>query len=105
MASTLSGGQRKMLSISKAIMGKPDLLLLDDISMGLAPIIVQELYGMLKELTKQINIPVLVVEQVVEVALDFAERGYVMAQGRILLAGSSNELLATEEVKRLYIGS
>ncbi len=72
--------------------------------MGLAPKVVEDLYAMLKELTKTLNIPVLVVEQIVDIALDFAERGYVMAQGQILLAGSSEELLATEEVKKLYIG-
>ena len=104
LAGALSGGQRKMLSIGKAIMGQPELLLLDDISMGLAPKVVEDLYAMLKELTKTLNIPVLVVEQIVDIALDFAERGYVMAQGQILLAGSSEELLATEEVKKLYIG-
>ena len=103
-AGSLSGGQRKMLSVSKAIMGQPELLLLDDISMGLAPKIVEDLYSMLKELTKELNIPVLVVEQIVDIALDFAERGYVMAQGRIMLEGSSADLRGTDEVKKLYIG-
>ena len=103
-AGSLSGGQRKMLSVSKAIMGQPELLLLDDISMGLAPKVVEDLYEMLKELTKELNIPVLVVEQIVDIALDFAERGYVMAQGRIMLEGSSADLRATDEVKKLYIG-
>lgn len=104
LVNTLSGGQRKMLSIGKAIMGQPELLLLDDISMGLAPKVVLELYSMLRELTSSLSIPVLVVEQVVEIALEFAQRGYVMSQGQISLAGTSSELLATEEVKRLYIG-
>lgn len=103
-AGSLSGGQRKMLSVSKAIMGQPELLLLDDISMGLAPKVVEDLYEMLKQLTKELNIPVLVVEQIVDIALDFAERGYVMAQGRIMLEGSSADLRATDEVKKLYIG-
>ncbi|MCI2058414.1 MAG: ABC transporter ATP-binding protein [Oscillibacter sp.] len=104
MAGSLSGGQRKMLSISKAIMGEPELLLLDDISMGLAPKVVEDLYSMLKELTKALAVPVLVVEQIADIALDFAERGYVMAQGHILLKGTSQELRATDEVKKLYIG-
>lgn len=104
LAGSLSGGQRKMLSIGKAIMGEPELLLLDDISMGLAPKVVEELYAMLDQLTAQLNIPVVVVEQIVDVALDFAGRGYVMAQGRILLEGTSEELMQTEEIKRIYVG-
>lgn len=104
LAGSLSGGQRKMLSVSKAIMGQPELLLLDDISMGLAPKVVEDLYAMLKELTRALNVPVLVVEQIVDIALDFAERGYVMAQGRIMLEGSAEELRGTDEVKKLYIG-
>lgn len=104
LARSLSGGQRKMLSIGKAIMECPDLLLLDDISMGLAPKVVEELYVMLKKLTASLNIPVIIVEQIVEIALDFAERGYVMTQGGIALKGTSEELLETEEVKRIYIG-
>ena len=104
LAKSLSGGQRKMLSVGKAIMGSPELLLLDDISMGLAPKIVEELYEMLKELTKQMKVPVLIVEQIVEIALDFADRGYVMTQGDIVLDGTSEALLETDEVKRIYIG-
>lgn len=104
LAGSLSGGQRKMLSVSKAIMGQPELLLLDDISMGLAPKVVEDLYAMLKELTRALNIPVLVVEQIVDIALDFAERGYVMAQGRIMLEGSAQALRETDEVRKLYIG-
>jgi branched-chain amino acid transport system ATP-binding protein len=104
LAGSLSGGQRKMLSIGKAIMESPELLLLDDISMGLAPKVVEDLYVMLKELTKKMNIPVLIVEQIVDIALDFAERGYVMTQGEIVLSGSSHELLQTDEVKKIYIG-
>jgi len=104
LAGSLSGGQRKMLSIGKAIMGEPELLLLDDISMGLAPKVVEDLYIMLRRLTMQLNIPVVVVEQIVDIALDFATRGYVMAQGHILLQGTSEELLETDEVKKIYIG-
>ncbi|SCZ79867.1 ABC transporter ATP-binding protein [Acidaminobacter hydrogenoformans] len=104
LAKSLSGGQRKMLAVGKAIMGCPELLLLDDISMGLAPKVVEELYDMLKKLTNQLNVPVIIVEQIVEIALDFAERGYVMTQGNIALKGSSQELLQTEEVKKIYIG-
>lgn len=103
-AGNLSGGQRKMLSIGKAIMESPDLLLLDDISMGLAPKVVEELYEDLKKLTDTLDIPVIIVEQIVEIALDFAQRGYVMTQGEIAIQGTSQELLKNPEVKKLYIG-
>lgn len=104
MADSLSGGQRKMLSIGKAIMGEPEILLLDDISMGLAPKVVEDLYRQLKELVDHLKKPVLVVEQIMEIALQFADYGHVVQQGRIVLSGSSKELLNSEEVKRSYIG-
>ena len=101
---SLSGGQRKMLSVGKVIMGEPKLLLLDDISMGLAPKVVEDLYAMLKDLTATLQIPVIVVEQIVDIALNFATRGYVMAQGQILLEDDSKALLETDEVQKIYIG-
>ena len=91
MADSLSGGQRKMLSIGKAIMGEPEILLLD-------------LYRQLKELVNHLKKPVLVVEQIMEIALQFADYGHVVQQGRIVLSGTSEELLNSEEVKRSYIG-
>lgn len=103
-AKTLSGGQRKMLSIGKAIMADPKLLLLDDISMGLAPKVVYDLYEMLSDLTSSLSIPTLVVEQIVDIALDFSSRGYVMAQGEIALIGSCEELADNEGVKKSYLG-
>ncbi len=103
-AKSLSGGQRKMLAVGKALMGKPKILLLDDISMGLAPKVVEELYAMLKELTQSLQIPVVLVEQIVDIALHFATRGYVMAQGQILLEDSAEALLQTDEVQKIYIG-
>lgn len=104
MAGSLSGGQRKMLSIGRAIMAEPKILLLDDISMGLAPKVVEELYDMLKDLVQKLNKPVLVVEQIMEIALQFADYGHVVQQGRIVMSGKSEDLLASEEVKRSYIG-
>lgn len=104
LAGSLSGGQRKMLSIGKAIMEEPALLLLDDISMGLAPKVVQELYGSLKRLVDRLNKPVLVVEQIMEIALQFADYGHVVQQGRIVMSGTSKELLNSEKVKSSYIG-
>lgn len=104
LANSLSGGQRKMLSIGKAIMGEPEILLLDDISMGLAPKVVEDLYRQLKQMVNQLKKPVLVVEQIMEIALRFADYGHVVQQGRIVLSGSSKELLDSDEVKRSYIG-
>ncbi len=103
-AKNLSGGQRKMLSIGKAIMSEPKVLLLDDISMGLAPKVVYDLYDMLKDLTISLNIPTLVVEQMVDIALDFSSRGYVMAQGEIVLMESCEKLENNEDVKKSYLG-
>lgn len=104
LAKNLSGGQRKMLSIGKSIMAEPKLLLLDDISMGLAPKVVSDLYNMLKDLTQALKIPTLIVEQIVDIALDFSSRGYVMAQGELVLAATSQELLNNSEVKKSYLG-
>lgn len=103
-AKNLSGGQRKMLSIGKSIMSDPKVLLLDDISMGLAPKVVLELYDKLKELTVSLDIPTLVVEQIVDIALDFSTRGYVMAQGEFVMTDTSKALAGNEEVKRSYLG-
>lgn len=104
-AKTLSGGQRKMLSISKAIMQQPELLLLDDISMGLAPKVVGDLYERLSLLTEKLKIPVIIVEQIVDLALDFAKRGYVITQGKVVMEGTSKQLSNNEEVKKFYIGA
>lgn len=103
-AKNLSGGQRKMLSIGKAIMGEPEMLLLDDISMGLAPKVVTELYDMLKDLTQELKVPTLIVEQIVDIALDFSSRGHVLAQGEITLSAMSDELMKNQEVKESYLG-
>lgn len=104
-AKSLSGGQRKMLAIGKAIMQQPEFLLLDDISMGLAPKITWDLYERLNLLTKKISVPVIIVEQIVEIALDFAKRGYVIVQGKVAMEGPSEKLLRSEDVKKFYIGA
>ena len=104
MAGILSGGQRKMLNIGKAIMAEPELLLLDDISMGLAPKVVEDLYDMLKKLTSELKKPVLLVEQIADIALNFADYGHVVSQGEIVISGTSKELLESEEVQKVYIG-
>jgi branched-chain amino acid transport system ATP-binding protein len=104
MASTLSGGEQKMLAVGKSIMQEPKMLLLDDISMGLAPKIVEILYSRLKELKDSLEIPVLLVEQNVEIALSFTERGYLISGGEIILTGQSEKLKEAEEVRKSYIG-
>lgn len=103
-ADSLSGGQRKMLSVGKAIMANPKFLLLDDISMGLAPKVVYDLYDMLKELTDELKIPTLVIEQIVEIALTFSSRSYCISQGEVVMSGKSSDLINDEEVKRSYLG-
>lgn len=105
LARSLSGGERKMLAIGKAIMQEPKVLLLDDISMGLAPKVVGNLYSRLKTLRKRLEIPILLVEQNVDIALDFANRGYVISAGEIVLTGKAEDLINTEEVKKSYIGA
>lgn len=104
-AETLSGGERKMLAVGMAIMAEPALLLLDDISVGLAPKVVSLLYDRLKELRDSLKIPILMVEQNVELALDFTERGYVISGGRIVLEGLARELQNAQEVKESYLGA
>ena len=104
LASTLSGGERKMLAVGMSIMAEPKMLLLDDISVGLSPKIVGILYSHLNDLRDLLKIPILLVEQNVEIALDFTERGYVISSGEIVLTGKSNELLNSGEVKESYLG-
>lgn len=104
-AKSLSGGERKMLAVGKAIMSEPKMFLLDDISVGLAPKIVQMLYDRLAELRQILQIPILLVEQNVEIALGFTERGYVLSVGEIVLTGQSEALKQTEEVRISYIGA
>jgi branched-chain amino acid transport system ATP-binding protein len=104
-ARTLSGGERKMLAVGKAIMAEPKMLLLDDISTGLAPKVVGTLYSRLEELKSKLNIPVLIVEQNVEIALNLSERAYVLSAGQIVMNGTSRQLKESEEVRKSYIGA
>ena len=104
-AQTLSGGERKMLAVGMAVMAEPQLLLLDDISVGLAPKVVGLLYDRLKELRALLRIPILMVEQNVEIALNFTERGYVLSGGKIVLTGQAEELRNARDVKESYLGA
>lgn len=104
-AQTLSGGERKMLAVGMSIMAEPRMLLLDDISVGLAPKVVGFLYDRLEQLRDLLKIPILMVEQNVEIALDFTERGYVLSGGKIVLWGNAEELKNAQEVKESYLGT
>jgi len=102
-AMTLSGGEQQMLAIARALMSRPRLLLLDEPSLGLAPIVVKQIFAILRELTQQ-GMTLFLVEQNARHALAIADRGYVMANGEIRLSGSGRELLDNEEVRSAYLG-
>ncbi|MGM0157454.1 branched-chain amino acid transport system ATP-binding protein [Enterococcus sp. AZ191] len=102
-ASTLSGGEQQMLAMGRALMSKPRLLLLDEPSMGLAPIFIKEIFNIIQEIQQQ-GTTVLLIEQNAKMALSIADRGYVIETGKIVLQGTGAELLASEEVKKAYLG-
>lgn len=102
-AGTLSGGEQQMLAIGRALMAKPSVLLMDEPSMGLAPILVEQVFETIDEISKQ-GITILVVEQNANVALGIADRGYVIQTGRIVMKDSAEALLANPELSRAYLG-
>ena len=102
-AGTMSGGQQQMLAIGRALMAKPRLLMLDEPSLGLAPIVVQEIFHTIAAIN-QAGTTVLLVEQNTRQALGLARRGYVLENGRVVLEGSGSDLLGNEHVKRAYLG-
>jgi branched-chain amino acid transport system ATP-binding protein len=102
-AGTLSGGEQQMCAIGRALMARPKLLLLDEPSMGLAPIFVERIFEIVVEINRQ-GTPVLLVEQNALMALDVAQRGYVMETGRIALQGPASELKTNEQVRQTYLG-
>jgi branched-chain amino acid transport system ATP-binding protein len=103
LAGTLSGGEQQMLAIGRALMARPSLIMLDEPSMGLAPLIVKEIFNIIKKI-RQEGRTVLLVEQNARSALKIANRGYVLETGRIILEGSSEDLLANRDVQRAYLG-
>lgn len=103
IAGGLSGGQQQMLAMARALMGRPVCLLLDEPSMGLAPIIVAQIFDVVKSL-KSLNVTVLLVEQNAFGALSIADRGYVMETGRIAMEGSAEELIADPRIRETYLG-
>jgi len=104
LAGTLSGGEQQMLSISRALMSEPRLLLLDEPSTGLAPKIIENIFRTLTELKEKTNLTIFLVEQNVNLALDICQRGYVIETGQIILSGEKEELKNNKEILRAYLG-
>ena len=103
-AGTLSGGEQQMLAIARALMARPRLLLLDEPSLGLAPLVTREIFRIVRELNEQDGLTVLVVEQNAAIALDVAERAYVLEVGKVAVSGTSDELARDESVRKSYLG-
>ena len=103
LAGTLSGGEQQMLAISRALMSNPKLLLLDEPSMGLAPIVVEEIFEIIKDIRKE-GTTILLVEQNANAALQIADRGYVLETGSIVLSGKADDLLHDDAVRKAYLG-
>ena len=105
MGGTLSGGEQQMLAIGRALVNKPELILLDEPSLGLAPIIVEDIFKTIKQINEENNTTILLVEQNSRLALKTASRGYVLQNGEIFLSGSSDELRNDDRVRRAYLGA
>lgn len=103
VAGTLSGGEQQMVAIGRALLSRPRLLLLDEPSMGLAPLVVEKIFEVVQSVARE-GVTILLVEQNANLALEFAQRGYVMESGKITLTGSGNELLANPKVRAAYLG-
>lgn len=104
LAGTLSGGEQQMLAVGRALMSSPSIILMDEPSMGLSPLLVKEIFHIIKEVHKQ-GITVLLVEQNAKMALAIADRAYVLETGKITLSGTGRELLNNEKVKKAYLGA
>ena len=102
-AGTLSGGEQQMLAVGRALMSRPKLMMMDEPSLGLAPLIVREIFEIIKEINKQ-GVTILLIEQNANMALQTADIGYVLETGRITLSGPGKDLLANEAVKKAYLG-
>ena len=103
IAGTLSGGEQQMLAMGRALMSQPKLMMLDEPSMGLAPILVEQIFDIIKDLHRS-GTTILLVEQNAQMALSVADRAYVLETGKIILSGTGKELAASEEVKKAYLG-
>ena len=103
-AGTLSGGQQQMLAIGRGLMAKPELMLLDEPSLGLSPLLVEEIFTIISRLNKEQGVTMMLVEQNARVALSVADYGYVMEIGRIVMADTSDNLAASEDIQEFYLG-
>jgi branched-chain amino acid transport system ATP-binding protein len=104
LAGYLSGGEQQMLAIGRALMARPKLILMDEPSMGLSPLLVKEVFGIIRKLNEDLGITILLVEQNARMALSVASHGYVMEQGKVVLDGSAESLANNEDVKEFYLG-
>jgi branched-chain amino acid transport system ATP-binding protein len=104
-AGTLSGGEQQMLAVARALMLRPRLMLLDEPSFGLAPLVVRELFGILRDINREHKVTILVVEQNARLSLEIASHAYVIETGRIVMAGDAKEIAEDEGVRRSYLGS
>jgi branched-chain amino acid transport system ATP-binding protein len=104
MAAYLSGGQQQMLAIGRGFMARPRLLMLDEPSLGLSPVLVQEIFGIITRLNREQGMTILLVEQNANIALQISDRGYVMEVGGIVMDGASEQLLESEDIKEFYLG-
>jgi len=104
LGGTLSGGEQQMLAISRALMARPRILLLDEPSLGLAPLIIKQIFDILRQINKENNTTIFLVEQNANQALKLADRGYVMENGRITLVDSADSLLVNDAVRKAYLG-
>ncbi|QXM26394.1 ABC transporter ATP-binding protein [Elioraea tepida] len=104
LAGYLSGGEQQMLAIGRALMARPKLILMDEPSMGLSPLLVKEVFGIIRRLNRELGVTILLVEQNARMALSVASYGYVMEQGRIVLDGTAEALANNEDVKEFYLG-
>ena len=104
LAGYLSGGEQQMLAIGRALMARPKLILMDEPSMGLSPMLVKEVFGIIARINRDLGVTILLVEQNARAALQVASHGYVMEQGKVVLDGTASELAENEDVKEFYLG-
>ncbi|MDB5840459.1 MAG: transporter ATP-binding protein [Herminiimonas sp.] len=104
LAGYLSGGEQQMLALGRALMAKPRLIMMDEPSMGLSPMLVQEVFAIIRQINQEQGIPILLVEQNANMALKYADQGYIMENGKIVLEGSAEELRNNEDVREFYLG-